>query len=246
MKPILIYQMGKVGSAAIRDSLTKHGIENYQVHYLQENTVTKLKNRHVEIGMKIPPHLLRSEIILEQKLLDTSGFKIISLLRDPVARNLSAFFQNIDSFFPNGSYKQKTSEELIDTFMKKYSHNVSINWFESEFKQTLGLDICDFDIDTSAGVYFFEKNGIDILLMKVESKDENKTAALIKFLDYDDDFELLKTNVGEDKSYAEQYKEFKKMIKIPTEYLDKMYNSRLITSFYSENDIEKMKNKWVR
>ncbi len=246
MSTILIYQMGKVGSAAIRDSLTANGIENYQVHYLQNETVQKLKTRHLELGMKIPPHILRSELIIGQGLLSKGDFKIVSLIRDPVARNLSAFFQNIELYYPNGSYKGKSSEELIETFMTKYSHNISINWFDNEFKNTLGIDICDGEFDKSLGNFSFEKSGVKILLLKVESDDLDKTCALKKFLGLGDDFELLKTNIGDDKYYAEQYKAFKNRIKIPEEYLDKMYNSRLITSFYDSESISKMRQKWVR
>ena len=159
---------------------------------------------------------------------------------------MSAFFQNIDSLFPKGAYKEKSSEELIATFMEKYSHNVSINWFENEFKKTLGIDICEFEVDKNMGFFRFERNGISCLLLKVEANDNDKENALIDFIGCGSDFKLLKTNIGDEKSYAEQYKDFKSKIIIPEEYLDKMYGSRLIQSFYTEESINKMRSKWIR
>lgn len=244
--PVLIYQMGKVASAAIRDSLIKQDIENYQVHCLQPDKVAMLKKQHLKLGLKIPPHLVRSQFIIDEKILERENVKIISLLRDPVARNISAFFQNIDKFFPDKKYKNISSEELIDVFIKDYTHDIAIKWFENEFKPTLGIDICETIVDKSKSFFIFEEDSFSVLLIKVEAPDLEKKNAVIDFLDIDENFELLKTNRGKDKPYAKEYLNFKKKIILQKSYLDKMYNSRLIQSFYTDFAIKKMRKRWER
>lgn len=246
MTNILIYQMGKVGSAAIRDSLDGIGKENYQVHYLDSKKLENLTARHEKLGMKIPPHILRSQQVLSGKLLEENDVKIITLLRDPVARNVSAFFQNLESYFPGIHIDELDGQVLIDTFIAKYPHRISIDWFRNEFFQTTGIDVCANPVQENAGNYTFAHKNIDALLIKVESSDHSKLEALRSFLDLPNSFRLLKTNIGDEKSYSEKYKEFKSKIVLPTNYLDEMYNSILIRHYYNEDDITKMRTKWER
>lgn len=248
MEPVLIYQMGKVGSAAIRDSLNEIGVKNYQIHYLQKETLKSLTQQHLERGTKIPPHILRSREVIEQNILGMDGLRIISLVRDPVARNVSAFFQNIQNYFPAETYKSKEPEILIEKFMRSYPHKISTNWFRTEFQITTGIDICGNSSigakNKKEGVFRFESNGKNLLLLKVELEDSKKCDALVQFLDLPPNFRLLKTNVGDSKSYSAQYKEFKNKLVLPAEYLDEMYGSQLVSTFYSEDEIARMRNKW--
>lgn len=244
MESVLIYQMGKVGSAAIRDSLSEIGVSNFQVHYLQEDAVAKLTAKHVDAGLKIPPHLIRSKEIISGRLLDSGDTRIITLIRDPVSRNVSAFFQNIDSYFPKGSWRKASSEVLIQTFMDRYPHRVAITWFDSEFKKITGFDVLAADVDASKGTFTFRHGKFRILLIKVEAADADKEKAIGEFVGLTGRFQLLKTNIGDEKNYSDAYKEFKSRIMLPKEYLDLMYESALIRKFYTDGDIQKFRKKW--
>lgn len=246
MKPVLIYQMGKVGSAAIRDSPNAIDVKNYQVHYLQPAAVNNLIKRHLDLGLKIPPHLIRSQEVLEKELLKEGGLKFITLFRDPVSRNVSAYFQNLQQYFPGvKDFSGLSSEELITNFEEKYAHNVSINWFDNEFKKSLEFDFLD-EVVMPADSYQFElPNNNSLLALKVESDDERKVESIKKFLNLKS-FELLKVNIGSEKSYAEEYKRFKSKIVISTEYLDKMYSSKFTRNLYTPNEIDSMRAKWER
>jgi hypothetical protein len=236
--------MGKVGSAAIRDSLNAIGIINYQVHYLDHKKLENLTNRHEKLGMKIPPHILRSKEVLSGNVLNNRGVKIISLMRDPVARNVSAFFQNLETYFPQTPLSELDSALLIDTFITKYSHRISVDWFKNEFLPVTKIDVCANSVNKTNGCYTFNHENIDVLLIKVEANDEEKVKALKEFLDLPDTFTLLKINIGDEKSYSEKYKEFKSKIKLPKSYLDEMYDSKLICHFYDDDSIAKMRSKW--
>ncbi|WP_346839854.1 putative capsular polysaccharide synthesis family protein [Microbulbifer sp. SAOS-129_SWC] len=243
--PVLIYQMGKVGSAAIRDSLNAIGYPNYQVHYLRKPAIEKLEASIRERGEKTPPHIARSKEVIDLGILE-KGVKVITLMRDPVARNVSAFFQNINSYFPNDDYRDVSSGALIDKFISSYSHNVSTGWFSSEFKHVMGLDVTELEELRTSPYYALRHDGRDILLMKVESSDSDKKECLRAFLELDDEFELLRTNIGNEKSYKDQYRQFLKKIVLPKEYLDAMYGSAVVRAFYQEEEIESMRSKWTR
>ena len=78
--PVLVYQMGKVGSSSVTNSLLRHysGIV-LQAHYFNSN------HKDWRVGR------LYRWVIEEDNPL-----RIISLTREPIGRNVSAFFQNFE------------------------------------------------------------------------------------------------------------------------------------------------------
>lgn len=246
--PVVIYQMGKVGSTTIKHTLDAYSIANYQIHYLGSEALSNIERKHQEKGLKVPQHIARSREVHKKKVLFEDEVKVVSLIRDPVSRNVSAFFQNINSYFNSDELKNVSVKTLIDTFLSKYPHEISISWFDKELKTNIGIDICDFEFDKGSP-YFVIKNAggnITLILIKVEASDEDKKKALSELLVLPDNFKLVKGNIGEEKSYSEIYQQFKAQIKLPNDYLEKMYGSKVIRNIYDDESIHQMKSKWVR
>ncbi len=66
--PILVFQMGKVGSTSCYRALRALGYEIYQVHQLNPETLGKLEASFTDRGLDVPGHIktsrkVRSEII---------------------------------------------------------------------------------------------------------------------------------------------------------------------------------------
>jgi hypothetical protein len=53
-------------------------------------------------------------------------------------------------------------------------------------------------------------------------------------------------NIGEKKEYAAIYREFKSRIKLSEQYVDEMISSKYCRHFYSQEEIDLMKNRWIR
>ena len=93
--PILIYQMGKVGSSSIYFSLKSLYSNTYHVHTLNSKILANLKAQYNVKDRGLPGHWSASDMILSNNLL-AEPLKIITLVREPINRNFSAFFENID------------------------------------------------------------------------------------------------------------------------------------------------------
>jgi hypothetical protein len=244
MDPVLIYQMGKVGSTTISTTLKSWGIENLQIHYLTEKTINNIEKQHVLRGLKVPNHVIRSRELLSDNILESKNIRMISLIRDPVKRNISAFFQNLGAFFPKVELDNLDTDTLVKTFIDKYSHNISINWFDVEFKKNTGIDLLKCIINNENDTFTIENDNLKLLLIKVEASDEVKVDSLKAFLKVNSKAELVHGNIGSEKSYSSSYSKFKEVIKLPPYYLDSMYSSPLITHFYPREKIAHMRAAW--
>ena len=120
---------------------------------------------------------------------------------------------------------------------------------EGQLNQWLGIDLYAYGFDKKRGYSIFEckrDNGNiqQILFYKLEKMDELEDV-FRDFLGLEE-FKFEKGNVGEEKYYADRYKEFKENFKIPKEYVDKLYNSRFMRYCYDDEEIEAFRKKWAK
>jgi uncharacterized protein YktA (UPF0223 family) len=143
--PIVVYQMGKVGSLTVYESLLKSSVYQENVFHVHR------------LNSEIVPNTKKNKFLRE--LYDNESahnkWKVISLVRDPIARNISAFFHNLEIFLPN-FYKQYRGNnydilKLVDVFYKSYPSNVPNNYFDAEIKTMFDIDVFSTSFDTSIG-----------------------------------------------------------------------------------------------
>lgn len=227
-EPIIIYQMGKVGSKSIHLSLKKQGYNNlfhlHSIRHDSESAYSKLLFHHINIERK--------------------KAKIITAVREPISRNLSSYFQTI-RLFTNNKFDANNYDvdELVKVFFDKYHHVYPLYWFDCEFRNVTGINVYEFEFLNND--YSIIKQGpFDVLILKAESPDELKETAIRKFLNTDD-FILKRFNISADKKYSEAYSNFKNSINIPDKYLNEMYSSKYMKHFYTDNEINSLKTKWA-
>ena len=94
LEPIIVYQMGKVASTTVCETLKNHGFKNIlHAHSINPALISKKKHKEMKRGVnRFFLHETAGMYIAATGLVHKS--KVISLVRDPVARNISAFFQN--------------------------------------------------------------------------------------------------------------------------------------------------------
>jgi len=90
-RPVLIYQFGKVGSSSLYHSLNRLNREVYHVHVLEAGRLAAVINSLKNAGQEIPMHLATSLYL--QNAIQNRKWDVISIVRDPVARNISAFLK---------------------------------------------------------------------------------------------------------------------------------------------------------
>lgn len=267
--PLLIYQMGKVGSSTIRQTLALSKIEMpiYHVHYLSKNRVETLEKQRRKYFRTEKQDILKRPWLyqfLRKELIDKfdgQKWKIISLTRDPVARNLSSFFENLEfeQIGENNNFNIKSDyykidpiivtannlDELTPFFFERLNHNSPLVFFDSEIKTVFGIDIYSSEFPKSKGYKIYSGERADLLIIRLEDLNGCIHQALNEFLSLDE-INLVNTNIGGEKEYAGIYSKFKNYIVLPESYIDKMYRSKYMLHFYSEEEIRQLKTKWLR
>lgn len=235
---IFIYQMGKVGSSTLYKSIKNAA----QFHNFDTDTPQKYFSP-VKVGiygkMRWKFWFWTTKVRINY-LKKNGKVKLVSLARDPVARNISAYFQVLE----NKPNLKKESSVLIKDFFETTNHDVPLTWFDLELKKNFGIDIYDYDFPKEKGYLVIEKGNIELLLLKLEKMSEC-LIAIKEFLEVAD-FNVVNANHATEKWYSQLYKDFKQEIIFPKTYLDKMYNSRYANYFYTDEEINKFYSKWLK
>ncbi len=223
--PVFVYQMGKVASSSIYSSIKKQyaGLV-FHDHNFGENSLSK------EV-FQLYSHYQNKNFPI----------KIISLVREPIGRNLSAFFENFKRD-TGVAYKDSNyaAEELQHIFLQNYKHDIPLIWFDNNFKTEFNIDVFAYDFPGS-NYLEIKKDNVSLLLMKHDVPDHIKEEIIRTFIDVPS-FKLKNANISEQKEYAQSYNEVKKL-KLPKEYVDRMLASKYTQHFY-RNDIQKLKEKF--
>ncbi len=241
---ILIYQMGKVASTTIEKSLFELGIDNLHTHYYSKNAVHYFYNDSMRRKAYKPDPLIRLCFKLRRKEL-----AIITMMRDPIARNISMLFHELPHIldihitrFPYEAYHGINT--LLDIFLEKYMYNdIVTEWFDKELKYYTGINIMDFPFDKEKGYIEINKGKYKLMALTAEKLNSNEEA-IGEFLQVGD-FKLVHANMASQKWYDKIYSDYKNY-HIPTEKQLTYYDSDVVKYFYTENDIDKFKNKWMK
>jgi hypothetical protein len=257
--PILVYQMGKVGSRSIVDSLKGMNLDRpvYHVHFLNEENIQKadcmlrgIYGRHYNVNRWC---LYESRFVIKHFLQKrTKQMKIISLVREPVARNLSSFFHNIDKFIPNCAALYETGQidltEITRVFLQRFhEHAFPLTWFDDEMKKVFGIDVftAEGHISVDRRIFTYKQGGVDLLIMKTENLDDVAPKALQEFLQIKD-FRLKLSNLSKEKDYNRAYSAFTRFVKLPKAYVETAYASKYVKYFYTPEEIERFRARWSR
>lgn len=238
-EPVFIYQMGKVASSSIYESLKEQGLCVFHAHVLnfpKDKAIPRGFEWSIKEGKRLRSRLIDRGIPL----------KIITLTRDPIARNISAYFQNLDAIHQERDVHEKVSiEGLISTFLAEYDHAIPLTWFERELRDVTGINVYDHEFPKDKGFQVIERGTIRALIMQVELTNDVKLRLIREFIGHPG-FSLKERNIASAKHYSAQYKEFVRRIKLPQEYVERLLESKYARHFYSDSDRARFREKWLR
>ena len=264
--PVLfVHQMGKVGSTTLVRSIkeldTLPTWRIYQTHFLspegralvegleakahggKSNLPEATKIAHAK-NQAISKHLYQGDFA------NRRAVKVISLVRDPVATNLSGFFHNThwwpeDLIARSRAYTPGWETELLDYFLSSYPHDVPADWFDMEMKAVFGIDVFAQDFDQQAGYQLYDSQAYPLLLLRLENMNESMAAVVSNFLGLET-LVFGRSNSASDKWYAELYRKFMETVTLPETYLDRVYGAQPVNHFYSTSEIAKFRERWEK
>lgn len=256
---ILVYQMGKVGSRTVLQSLRRHLRRNrleiplFHSHFLNGDRLQHQLDRFEKSGMSLKAHLLHSlairQLLDQHQALERKNWKIITLVRDPIARNISGFFQNIRTLFPQAlnletSGTSYTQAEIKQVFLTQYGHSLPLTWLDEELTSVFGIDPYTSPFPWEQGYEIYQDKQVELLLIRLENLTlDTAQKAFKEFLGLEG-LELKQKNVGDRKHYSEAYKRFQAEVQLPPSYLDRMYESRYAQQFYSPSERQQFRDRW--
>jgi len=112
-------------------------------------------------------------------------------------------------------------------------------------KKVFGIDIYSVNFPKKKGYQIYKtKNKLEILLIRLENLTQYAPVAFKEFLNVDE-FTLENSNVSETKFYYPIYRKFISEKFLSQVYVEKLYNSKYARHFYTEEELENFKRKWL-
>jgi len=255
--PVLVYQMGKVGSCSLVATLKKLVPESnvYHIHRLTEEGLDGVKTRSLSKGRAFPGSDYWQAQYVKTRIMQQSGdnWRVITLTRDPVARNLSAFFHTLPLWMPNAikrfvaGERQSLFEQLLQVFLRDYPHQKPHIWFQCELRAIFGIDIYKLEFDKSSGYSIYNHGNVSLLVMRLEDLDQCYRPALAAFFNKDTScLDLVRVNEAVQKEYSLCYRAFLDWLVLPKEYLQDQYGTQYAHHFYNEKERMQFSKKWMK
>ena len=229
--------MAKVASTSIYRSIRdQSAIIPYHIHSLDIAEINRAQRIAQANGIVLDSRQTGG-LIYEHRVKPKKPLKIISCIRDPLSRNISAFFEAFA--YHTGHQPDEWTGSLDDLkkiYRDKLDHDYPLDWFDKELNRMLGVNIYDHPFDTDLGYASYDFDNIQLLVISTDLDDTLKSQTIARFINAPT-FTLKRYNEGSQKSYAALYQQFKEKIIFDESYLDSLYHSKYARHFYSEFQI---------
>lgn len=245
--PILIYQMGKVGSSALKRSIPGALHIHNIVRKKPEDYISPVRAKFEYRGIKKWKRWLKLWR-LHLKIRSSKQVKIITLVREPVGRDISMFFQALpfwlaEAYIVDGLSKQEGAEVLRSAFYRRVNHAYALNWFDVELKVLTGIDVFSTEFDPEKGFMHYKNKQFQVLLVR---HDKLECPAVLRQLS---DFVGSSVTLGSANSsaikwYAPIRSIFLDSLALDEQYLERMLSSKLTRHFFTKDEIEDLKVKY--
>src|SRR5690606_11691670 len=238
---ILVYSMGKVGSSSVYHSLRLKlpYASIFHVHFLSDHWLNeRLPNAdsffhdNIKLGKRIREFIARHS---------NCRLKVITLVREPVMRDLSGLFENWVAHF------DKADEDVgvVLSKMQAHTHEYSLNWFDTEFRNFMNFDIYKTPFDRERGYSIYRLEGADILCIRVEDLDRVASQAFYEFMSLRG-FMVVHKNRADQKDRSQLYRLVKEQYVAEKGKLASLYSSKYVRHFYTQKEIDDFFRKWTK
>jgi hypothetical protein len=250
--PILVYQIGKVGSRSIYEELLAMGLPEPVLHVHMLNNIDRI-SRNISKRYPHPEgtlfYLRRGQMVRDwmKRGDDDTTWNVITGVREPVGRNVSAFFEMLPGMIPNIDKRYHANdlqvEELHELFLHLYDQRSPAIWFDDQFKPIFDIDVYATPFPHSKGYDIYEAGHNRALLIRIEDLNRTVQPAMLEFLGMKD-FSVQTRNRSEDKLYHDLAVRFKQL-PLPLHYVDQMLSSKYSQHFYTDEEREQIRLKWT-
>ncbi len=243
MKYPIVFTMAKVGTRALAQGIRDAGFPCPEVHTLGREAMLAQVKPAVDAG-ELPSDQLIETMALKRRL-DGKSIKrpfYITAVRDPIARNISAFFQNHKQNLPAIDVRNSdvdTAHRAFEIFIRTYPHHLPLNWLDSNVLPQTGIDVYQAPFDPNKRYVRCGR----VLLFRIDCPDAVKGAVLSETLGRQ--ITIGRTNESADKRYSGLYEKVKEIAFFDEAFLDRIYGSRYVRHFWTDEEIEAFRQSWL-
>jgi hypothetical protein len=243
---VQVLTMGRVGSLSVQRSIEKKiGRDVPHIHSVNPVILSRqvvkagsVSNaaRSVQEGLAAVAQLIRHQ----------EAVKTVTLVRDAIARNLSAVFAELRKVCPDAEQMDEFLQEpdKVRKVWREFHDRRPYVWFDNELRDVLGIDVYLYPFPEE-GIVTIKHGRYEVLIMRTELEDSLKSAALAKFLRVNELPLYSHNNEARTTTYSSRYEQFRRSIGLEEAYLRAAGQSRYMRHFYSELAIEDYIEHWM-
>lgn len=249
--PIIVYQMGKVGSSSVYDALRDLDLDVpvYHAHVLNRFDVYEAGVRETRAAPGNDLDVL-SEGRAMRRIVDSGRWRawsLISLVRAPIPRAVSDFFENVFAYIPDffGRFERGeiTLAEVSETFWTRYQDFSPIHWFDDQVRDVFGIDVYAAPFPHARGFAIYQNERARLLLMRLEDLNRCAPRALDDYFGLRD-LPLTVKNSASTKAHGDLYRQFGDQLRLPDAYIQKMHSTAYARHFYTPEELEASVARW--
>ncbi|MCH7476451.1 MAG: hypothetical protein IIA27_17565 [Gemmatimonadetes bacterium] len=252
---VLVYQMAKVASKTVLHSVrrSRPGQPVFHIHTLTKDGIETMERFYRWCRVPSLPwagHLLVSRYLEEQlrRGVTPGRWKVITLVRDPIARNLSLLFHLGGRLIPNFRFRCDTDTldpvAVFEQFERAFPSQVNcMRWFDDELRRVFDVNPFDTPFDVDAGYQVYPGPIAEVLLIRADRLNQVGEEALRGFLGLAE-FRWKQTNIQARKANGRRYVDLLNRITLPRAYVDRFYDTPEVRHFFGPDELDRLRARW--
>lgn len=251
--PILVYQMGKVGSSTVVRTLKQLGLDTpiLHIHTLNARTLERaIQKERSSSKAYLPEHLIASSLLVNRLKRDLFPCKVITLTREPIGRAISFAFEDWkkkarDAWKTDGTLDATAMQAAVDRMLEgQNGHADPARWFDQELKAVFGIDVFAVPYDFKRGYVLLAHKEVSVLVLRMEDLDRALPDALEAFLETSpSSIVVRRANLGKESWYAETLQAVKERYHLSEAIAERVLNTRYMKHFYAR-EREALRARW--
>lgn len=171
---------------------------------------------------------------------------VVTCVRDPIARILSAYFQQASiQWARHGIELALSREAIVEWYERSTPADHQERWFDDNLRSVLGFDFRLHPFDRELGSIRFEAPRIRLLCLRCEDPPSRKAAEL-GWLMRQDAIALSHLNVTADKYHGRTYGAVVSSFTAPEAWTESLYEGEVTRHFYTATEREAFRARWSR
>jgi len=239
----VVYSPGKTGSSTVYYTLMKEFPLNkvLHVHFLSDDWIEdRIPKQAGVTNKKVRNQVLAYKVY--KALKKKKKIKVITLIRDPFSRGVSAYFQNAAL---RNQAKSKDLESIRREIIN-YSKDVSLDWFQTDFNKFFNYNIFNYPFDKKQGTKRITiMDRFEVLLLKTNQLRIKGKQEIEEFLGITID-SLLNVNKRDESSVADIYNKIRDYYYEEMDPFNEKFNSQFTQHFFDSDELESLRLKYLK